>query len=108
MNHDMHVATGMNQGGVDTTAGVSGEKAMPGSEFGGMNEDKSMRIHNGQNFATGADSGMETGMGYGTMKGGMGGTAGIDMRMYRGTIKRSKESKIKDNDSKTKSNVKTS
>lgn len=42
------------------------------------------------------------------MKGGMGDTAGIDMRMYMGRIKRSKESKIKDNDSKTKSNVKTS
>jgi hypothetical protein len=131
MNHDMHVATGMNsnQGGVDTNAGMSGEKAMPGSEFGGMNQDKSMRVGNGRNFATGANSGMETGMGYGTMamKGGMGdgmgndmnggmgngmgggmgngmggNMAGVDMRMYMGTIKRSKENKIIDNDSKSK------
>ena len=143
MNHDMHVATGMNsnQGGVDTNAGMSGEKAMPGSEFGGMNQDKSMRVGNGRNFATGANSGMETGMGYGTMamKGGMGNDmnggmgngmnggmgngmnggmgngmgggmgngmggnmAGVDMRMYMGTIKRSKENKIIDNDSKSK------
>ena len=145
MNHDMHVATGMNQGGVDTNAGMSGEKAMPGSELGGMNQDKSMRVNNGENFATGANSGMETGMGYGTMTmkndgmgdgmggnigmngagmvndmgngmgnsmgGGVGGgmgngmggnMAGVDMRMYMGTIKRSKESKTKNNNSKSK------
>lgn len=172
MNHDMHVATGMNmnQGGVDTNAGMTGEKGMPGSEIGGPNRDQSMRTHNGQNFATGADSGMETGMGYGNMEmrgdsigygvghgmdmpggngfgmgngmggndvgignngygmgNGMGGNtagvgygigngvgnvmggnnmAGVDMRMYMGTIKRSESSKKRHNDSKK--NVKTS
>lgn len=124
MNHDMQVATGINinPGGVDTNAGMSGEKGMPGTEIGGINPEKSMRMNNGQNFATGADSGMEFGMGYGTwgMRGdqgmgygsnmndantmnngmgdgmgngyGMGGNnmQGIDMRMYMGTIKRSK------------------
>ena len=182
MNHDMHVATGMDsyQAGVDTNAGMNEEKAMSGSEFGGMNQDRSMRVSNGHNFATGANAGMETGMGYGTMAmkgglgdgmnhamgngvgmndirkgmggamgngmggsmgmgmgggmrndmggamgigggmgngmggamgmgmgmgmgGGMGGNmAGVDMRMYMGTIKRSKESNIKDNNSKSK------
>ena len=119
MNHDMHVATGMDKmnQGVDVNAGTSGEKGMPGSEIGGMNQEKSMRMNNAENFATGANSGMENGMGYGTMamkdSDGMGGGMGmggnnmdgIDMRMYMGTIKRSTASK---NKHVRKQNMKTS